>query len=68
MRKILRNPFAWVMGLGLFASTAFAAPVDVLGQQVEINTTAITNMAGAIILAIAAIWGIKKVIALGNKS
>ena len=67
MRKILRNPFAWVMGLGLFASSAFA-DATVFGQTVSIDTTQIINMAGAVILAIAAIWGVKKVIALGNKS
>jgi len=55
---------------GLVAATTMSASaaVDVLGQQVELDTAPVIAMAGAIVLAIASIWAIKKVIAVGNKS
>jgi len=57
--------------LGLVAltglsSSAFAG--QVFGQDITIDTAPVLAMAGIVISAIATIWAVKKVIALGNKS
>lgn len=58
-----------VLALAAFAalaSSAFAG--QVFGQDITIDTAPVLAMAGIVITAIAAIWAVKKVIALGNKS
>ena len=60
-RKVLA-----LVALASLASSAFAG--QVFGTDVSIDTTPVTAMAGIVIAAIATIWAVKKVIALGNKS
>ena len=58
-----------LLGLGvlaLTASTAFADGLDV--SQVQIDTNAVTTLAGTILTGLGVIWGIRKVIKLMNRS
>jgi len=52
--------------LALFSASAFAG--NIFGVDVSLDTTPVITMAGIVVSAIASIWAIKKVIALGNKS
>ena len=60
-----RKVLALVAFVGL-SSSAFAA--QIFGTDITIDTAPVLTMAGIVIGAIAAIWAVKKVIALGNKS
>ena len=60
-RKVLA-----LVALAGLASSAFAG--QVFGTDVSIDTTPVITMAGIVVTAIGAIWAVKKVIALGNKS
>ncbi len=56
-------------GLFLFLSvTGVASAANVFGEDVQIDASPVLLMAQVIIVALVAIWPIKKVIALSNKS
>jgi hypothetical protein len=53
-------------GFALLGVSAFAG--QIFGSDVSLDTSPVIAMAGIVVAAIASIWAIKKVIALGNKS
>jgi len=61
--KTILAVVALLVGL---ASSAFATGLDLTG--ISVDTGPVFSMALVVITAIAAIWAIKKVIKLGNKS
>ncbi len=65
MKKMLLV-LVFALSFVLGASVAFATGLDLTG--VVIDTTPVFSMATIVITAIAAIWAIKKVIKLGNRS
>ena len=73
-KSTFREGFSRVKGAviaGSFvASTAFLSAKDIFGtgDDASIDVSPIFYTASLIITAIASIWAIKKVIALGNKS
>ena len=61
-RKVLA-----LVALAALASSAFAEDT-IFGKPISIDTAPVITMAGIVVSAIAAIWAVKKVIALANKS
>ena len=58
-----------LLGLGILALTAtsvFADGLDV--SNVQIDTSAVTTLAGTILTGLGVIWGVRKVIKLMNRS
>ena len=55
-----------VVALGALAATGAANAA--LGDGFTVDTAPVITVAGVILTAIGAIWAVKKVIALGNKS
>jgi len=50
------------------ATSASAAAADVYGQSVNVSTAEVLLIAGVVITGSAVIWGIRKSVALTNKS
>jgi len=71
MRQFLKGAKAKVgaIAFGTFGATGMAlADSGDLLTDVSINADPVFSMANLILIAIASIWAIKKLIALGNKS
>ena len=61
--------FQKVLGLGFATAFALTANANAaLGDGFTVDTAPVITVAGVILTAIGAIWAVKKVIALGNKS
>ncbi|MDE2216559.1 MAG: hypothetical protein KGJ87_05265 [Planctomycetota bacterium] len=52
--------------VGAMVTNAHAAGVDLTG--VTLDTTSVLALAGIVMVAIGSIWGIKKLVKLGNRS
>ena len=63
LKKLSLGLVAVVVPVATFAAEVFEGQGDV-----TIDTGPVMTMAGLVVLAIASIWAVKKVIALGNKS
>ena len=68
-RKLRRNKKLVAIGavVGSTVST-FAAQATVYGQDVNVSTTEVLSIAGVVIAGSLVIWGIRKSVALSNKS
>jgi len=54
--------------IALATNSAMAAAADVYGQSVDVSTVEVLLIAGVVITGSAVIWGIRKSVALTNKS
>ena len=66
--KLITRSKAVLAGLVVASASALAGQANVYGQDVDVSTVEVLAIAGVVIAGSLVIWGIRKSVALSNKS